>query len=326
MGQRVRALSSEFDAAFNLLSPDFGDRVERAAPLSQFTTYRLGGPAEILVRVRDVRELGILAKALETNPSVPILVIGRGSNLVVADAGVRAAVVILEEDFESVEIVDQVVTAGAGVPLPVLARRCAVAGLSGLEFYVGIPGSIGGAVRMNAGGHGSSTAEVLLSAVVADISNNGVASERSVESLGFHYRGSALGGMDIVCSASFELVRDEPVACEERLSEIVRWRRENQPGGANAGSVFRNPDGDSAGRLIESCGLKGLRIGGVHVSEKHANFIQADSGAMASDLAALVLEIQRRVLDETGVRLETELHWVGFSKSDGQDEPSEGLQ
>ncbi|MBJ7514621.1 MAG: FAD-binding protein, partial [Acidimicrobiia bacterium] len=112
-------MSSEFDAAFNMLSPDFGDRVERAAPLSQFTTYRLGGPAEILVRVRNVSELGLLATALEANPSVPILVIGRGSNLVVADAGVSAAVVILEEDFESVEIVDQVVTAGAGVPLPV---------------------------------------------------------------------------------------------------------------------------------------------------------------------------------------------------------------
>ena len=322
----MSVLSSEFDAAFTTLSRDFGDRVERAAALSQFTTYRLGGPAEILVRVRNVGELAFLAAALEANPSVPILVIGRGSNLVVADAGVSAAVVTLEGDFENVEIVGESVTAGAGVPLPVLARRCAAAGLSGLEFYVGIPGSIGGAVRMNAGGHGRSTAEVLLSAAVADISNGGAVSERSVESLGLEYRASALSGMEIVCSGSFELLRDEPAACEERLSEIVRWRRENQPGGANAGSVFRNPDGDSAGRLIESCGLKGVRIGGVHVSEKHANFIQADTGAMASDLAELVSEIQRRVFEETGVRLETELHWVGFPNSSGHGEPSEAMQ
>ncbi len=322
----MSVLSSEFDATFTTLSRDFGDRVERAAALSQFTTYRLGGPAEILVRVRNVGELGLLAAALEANPSVPILVIGRGSNLVVADAGVSAVVVILEGDFEKVEIVGESVTAGAGVPLPVLARRCAAAGLSGLEFYVGIPGSIGGAVRMNAGGHGRSTSEVLRSAVVADISNSGAVSERSVESLGLEYRGSALGGMEIVCSASFDLVRDEPAACEERLSEIVRWRRENQPGGANAGSVFRNPEGDSAGRLIEACGLKGTKIGGVHVSEKHANFIQADTEATASDLAELVSEIQRRVFEETGVRLETELHWVGFSKIADEGDSSEAMQ
>lgn len=322
----MRALSSDLEAVFTSLSRDFGDRVESGASLSQFTTYRLGGAAEILLRVRNAHELALLAQALQSRPGAPILVIGRGSNLVVADAGVKGVVVILEGDFEQVTIVDESVTAGAGVPLPVLARRCAAAGLSGLEFYVGIPGSIGGAVRMNAGGHGRSTAEVLGAAVVADISNNGVTSERSVESLGFQYRGSALGAMEIVCSASFELVRDDPAACEERISEIVRWRRENQPGGANAGSVFRNPEGDSAGRLIESCGLKGTRVGGVHVSQKHANFIQAETGATASDLAQLVSEIQRRVFDESGVRLETELHWVGFSKGDGQSESPSGKQ
>lgn len=322
----MSAVSSDFDSIFKILSRDFGDRVERGAALSQFTTYRLGGPAEILVRLRNVDELRLLALALAATPHVQILVIGRGSNLVVADAGVSAAVVILEGDFEQVGVVGESVTAGAGVPLPVLARRCAAAGLSGIEFFVGIPGSIGGAVRMNAGGHGRSTSEVLRSAVVADLSNNGVASERNVETLGLGYRVSSLSAMEVVCSASFDLVRDEIQACEERISEIVRWRRENQPGGANAGSVFRNPDGDSAGRLIESCGLKALRIGGVHVSEKHANFIQADTGAKASDLAELVLEIQRRVLDETGVQLETELHWVGFPNSAGHAAQSEGLQ
>ena len=308
------------------LGRDFGDRVERGAALSQFTTYRLGGPAEILLRVSDVAELGLLSKALVASPSMPILVIGRGSNLVVADAGVSAVVVILDGAFEQVEIFDAAVTAGAGVPLPVVARKCAAAGLSGLEFFVGIPGTIGGAVRMNAGGHGRVTAEVLRSAFVADLSNGAVTSERSVESLGLEYRGSALRPCEIVCSASFELLVDEVEACEERLSEIVRWRRENQPGGANAGSVFRNPEGDSAGRLIESCGLKGMRIGGVHVSGKHANFIQADPGAKSSELASLVSAIQERVFNETGVRLETELHWVGFAPSEDESESSTGLQ
>ncbi len=321
----MRASSALFDPIFEVLRRDVGDRVQRGAQLSQFTTYRLGGPAEILLRVGDVSELTVLAKALESSPTVPIFMLGRGSNLVVADAGINALVVILDGAFEQVEISQASVTAGAGVALPVLARKCAAAGLSGLEFFVGIPGSIGGAVRMNAGGHGRVTAEALRSALIADLAEGGAASERSVESLGLQYRGSALGELEIVCSASFDLVADEVKACQERLSEIVRWRRENQPGGANAGSVFRNPEGDSAGRLIDSCGLKGMRFGGVHVSEKHANFIQADTGATASDLASLVLLIQSRVFDETGVRLESELHWVGFAETENQPETSKGL-
>jgi UDP-N-acetylmuramate dehydrogenase len=205
---------------------------------------------------------------------------------------------------------------GGAVALPVLARRLAAAGRAGLEFYVGIPGTVGGAVRMNAGGHGRTTAEVLVDASVADLDGDGSVGSRAVSDLGLGYRHSALGPAEVVVGARFAVAADAPEACEARLAEIVRWRREHQPGGANAGSVFRNPEGDSAGRLIEATGLKGLRVGGAVVSEKHANFIQAEAGASAADVAALVALVRDRVEAASGVRLETELHWLGFEESD----------
>jgi UDP-N-acetylmuramate dehydrogenase len=195
----------------------------------------------------------------------------------------------------------------------VLARRTAGAGLSGLEFYVGIPGTVGGAVRMNAGGHGRETREVLLGASVLELGHD-APEEWDVARLGFGYRHSALGPASIVVGATFAATPDDPAACTGRIDEIVRWRREHQPGGANAGSVFRNPPGDAAGRLVEASGLKGHRIGGAFVSEKHANFIQAEPGARAADVRDLVLDVARRVEERTGVRLERELHFVGFDE------------
>jgi UDP-N-acetylmuramate dehydrogenase len=165
---------------------------------------------------------------------------------------------------------------------------------------------------MNAGGHGRETREVLLRAWVADLAGGGRAVERVADAFAFGYRTSGLGDTDLVVRAEFAVVADDPAACEARVAEIVRWRRENQPGGANAGSVFRNPPDDSAGRLIDACGLKGLRSGGATVSEKHANFIQADPGACAADVRDLVVMVQARVEAATGVRLVPELRLVGF--------------
>jgi UDP-N-acetylmuramate dehydrogenase len=310
------AAGPEFDGIVAHLHPVFGDRVERDAPLAPFTTYRLGGPAAVLARVGSPDELAALAEARRAVAPVPVTVIGRGSNLVVADAGVAAVVVLLDGEYEAVEVGDGAARSGAAVALPVLARRLAAAGRAGLEFYVGIPGTVGGAVRMNAGGHGRSTAEVLLDAAVADLDGDGSVGVRPVGDLGLGYRHSALGPAEVVVGARFAVTGDEPEACEARLAEIVRWRREHQPGGANAGSVFRNPDGDSAGRLIEATGLKGMRVGGAVVSGKHANFIQAEAGAAAADVAALVALVQERVEAATGVRLETELHWLGFDPAD----------
>jgi UDP-N-acetylmuramate dehydrogenase len=206
------------------------------------------------------------------------------------------------------------VRAGGGVPLPVLARRSAAAGVGGLEFFVGIPGSVGGAVRMNAGGHGSDTHEVIVTARVVDLAD-GVAREMSRAELGLGYRQSTLPAGAVVVGAVFAGRRDEASACAERVDEIVRWRREHQPGGQNAGSVFTNPPGDAAGRLIEAAGCKGWRVGGAVVSEKHANFFVAEPGASAADVYALVDRVQRRVEESSGVRLEPELRCIGFAGS-----------
>jgi UDP-N-acetylmuramate dehydrogenase len=289
-------------------------RVQQDAPFAELTTYRVGGPVAVTARVGDTRDLAAVAAFVrEHRPSV--LVVGRGSNVLVADNGFDGLVVVLDGEFERVEVRPGGVLAGGAVPLPVLARRSAAAGLAGLEFYVGIPGSVGGAVRMNAGGHGRETVDVLDEAWIVDLLEPdtppaGVA--RTAADLDLSYRHSALTATDVAIAATFRADSDAPEACAARIDEIVRWRREHQPGGANAGSVFRNPPGDSAGRLIEAAGLKGLRVGSAVVSDTHANFFQA--GASADDVARLVAEVRRRVADATGVVLEPELEMVGFAQ------------
>ncbi len=250
---------------------------------------------------------------------MPVLVIGRGSNLLIADRGFAGIAVVLDGAFEecTIDAGASTVVAGGSVPLPVVARRAAAAGVAGLEFLVGIPGSVGGAVRMNAGGHGRDTAEVLVSARCFDLASAQV-SERKVAELGLGYRHSNLAPTTVVLDAQFAGTADDPDRCNERIAEIVQWRREHQPGGQNAGSVFTNPAGDAAGRLIESCGCKGLAVGGAVVSEKHANFFVANSGATATDIYRLVREVQRRVAEQTGVTLVPELLLIGF------DEPGVG--
>ena len=290
-----------------------GVAVERDVPVSGLTTYHVGGPVSVLARVGSAATLAALA-AVVADERPPLLAIGRGSNLLVADTGFAGLGLQLEGEFEAVDLDGEpgVVRAGGAVPLPVLARRTAAAGRSGLEFYVGIPGSVGGAVRMNAGGHGRETADVLVGADVIDLAAGGLPSVRPLEALSFGYRRSALTATELVTAASFRVASGAVDDCEAAVAEIVRWRREHQPGGANAGSVFSNPPGDSAGRIIDAAGLKGVRVGGAVVSEKHANFFQAEAGATADVVRRLVLEVQRRVLDGTGVHLVPELRMVGF--------------
>jgi UDP-N-acetylmuramate dehydrogenase len=289
------------------------------ASFAELSTYRVGGRVAVLVRAKDVDALAAVAEVARRHRP-RLLVIGRGSNLLMSDVGFSGLVVVLEGEFEAIELPaggageDNVLRAGGAVPLPVLARRAAAAGLAGVEFFVGIPGSVGGAVRMNAGGHGRETAEVLRHAWVVDLLDGGgeaAAQARKVEELDLGYRHSNLRASEVVTAAEFAVTPDEAAACEARVAEIVRWRREHQPGGQNAGSVFRNPPGDSAGRLIDSAGLKGLRVGGAVVSDKHANFFQAEAGATARDVIDLVAEVQRRVAESTGVELVPELHVVG---------------
>jgi UDP-N-acetylmuramate dehydrogenase len=287
--------------------------VERDVPVAGLTTYHVGGPVSVLARVGSPAALVALAGVVaELAP--PVLVIGRGSNLLVADAGFVGLGVQLEGAFEAVDLEagPGLVRAGGAVALPVLARRAAAIGRQGLEFYVGIPGSVGGAVRMNAGGHGRETADVLVEAEVLDLTSGVAPVALDAAALAFAYRRSALTATHVVMTASFRVTPGAVDECEAAVADIVRWRREHQPGGANAGSVFSNPPGESAGHMIDAAGLKGLRVGGAVVSEKHANFFQAEAGARASDVRELVLEVQRRVLEATGVELVPELRMIGF--------------
>jgi UDP-N-acetylmuramate dehydrogenase len=295
--------------------------VERDVPFASLTTYGLGGPAAVLVRVRAESDLEAVARSLR--PGVPFLCVGRGSNLLVADEGFAGVAVLLDGPLAELSIEadpadrDQaVVGAGGGVRLPVLARQASAAGWSGVEFFAGIPGSVGGAVRMNAGGHGKETVEVLRRAWVVDLATEeaGV-EERPVGSLDLTYRHSNLGPAHVVVRAEFAVTARRAEECKAEIDEVVRWRRANQPGGNNAGSVFTNPPGDSAGRLIDACGLKGFRVGTAWVSERHANFFQAepDGRGRAADVVALVLEVQRRVAEETAITLVPELRRVAFA-------------
>jgi UDP-N-acetylmuramate dehydrogenase len=302
-------------------------RVERAVSSAGLTTYRCGGPFAVVARVTSDDDLRVVAEVLHASP-VPRMVVGRGSNLLVDDDGFAGVALVLAGEYESIDLgavdsspaspgaAEVAVRAGGAVPLPVLARRAAGAGVAGLEFFVGIPGSVGGAVRMNAGGHGAQTADVILSARVFDLAD---ARFREVprRELGLAYRHSALAPSAVVVGATFVGSNDAPAACAARIDEIVRWRREHQPGGQNAGSVFTNPPGDSAGRLIEAARCKGLRVGGAVVSEKHANFFVADAGARAADVHDLIELVRGRVYESTGVQLETELHLVGFGPRSG---------
>ncbi len=299
-----------------------GALARREVPLGPLTTYRVGGAAAVSVEATCENHLLAVARAV-AGTAVHVLVVGNGSNLLVADRGFPGvAVVLAGERFGRIEIDDGTVRAGACVSLPVLARRTAAEGLTGLEWAVGVPGSVGGAVRMNAGGHGSDTSQVLIDCGLVDLAAGEAAVEqtRTAEQLEFAYRHSAVTASQVVVWARFRLAPGDPAASAATIDEIVRWRREHQPGGQNAGSVFTNPPGDSAGRLIDAAGLKGYRRGTARVSEKHANFIQADDGGSADDVYALIQEVQQVVEARTGIRLAVELHTVGFEN--GNEQPS----
>lgn len=280
------------------------------APLGPRTTYRVGGSAALLVEIADDAALERVCETVLTT-GIEVLVVGKGSNLLVADAGFPGLVLVLGDRFAAVEVDGSIVRAGGAAALPVVARRSVAAGLTGFEWAVGVPGSIGGAVRMNAGGHGSDMATSLLGVRVVDLrtGEDGVVPASTLE-LG--YRRSAIAPHHLVVSADLGLVEGDADEGSRMLSEIVAWRRANQPGGPNAGSVFTNPQGDSAGRLIESVGIKGLRVGTASVSAKHANFIQADEGGRADDVRDLMVLVIERVRAATGIELRPETRLVGF--------------
>lgn len=287
-----------------------GERARPHEPLGPLTTYRVGGAAALAIEVDQPDDLASVAAAVQSS-GIAVLVVGKGSNLLVAEGGFSGLAVLLGSGFAAIDIDGTRVRAGGAAALPVVARRTAAAGLTGFEWAVGVPGSIGGAVRMNAGGHGSEMAAVLEGVRVVDLAS-GEDGEVPPTALDLRYRGSAVTSTQVVVWAELALEVGSREMADAEVREVVRWRRENQPGGQNAGSVFTNPPNDSAGRLIELVGGKGLRLGTAEVSSKHANFIQADEGGSADDVYALMIEVRRRVADATGVDLHPETCLVGF--------------
>jgi UDP-N-acetylmuramate dehydrogenase len=289
-----------------------GPRAEIHAELGARTTYRVGGRAAALVTLATVRDLDELGPLLWAT-GLPVVPIGNGSNLLVAEGEHELVAVRLAGDFVDLTWRDDaegvLVDAGAALDLPVAARRLSGDAVVGFEWAVGVPGTFGGAVSMNAGGHGSDMA----ASVVGARTWRGGPRDWTLEELGFDYRTSALLADELVTSVTLRLARGDAATSAEQVREIVRWRRANQPGGANAGSVFRNPPGDSAGRLIEAAGLKGERVGSAVVSLKHANFIMVDAGGSADDVAALMDLVAARVARDVGVELVSEHRLVGFA-------------
>ena len=289
--------------------------VERDVPIGPMTTYRVGGRASLFARVYSEDDIADLISVVQEQ-GLDVLVVGKGSNLLVADDGFDGLAVTLGDAREEITVDGTTVTVGAAAALPVVARRTAAAGLTGFEWAVGVPGSIGGAVRMNAGGHGSDMAATLARVRVADLAS-GDDGWMAASALALGYRSSSITRAQLVLTAELALATGSRERSEAEITEIVRWRRENQPGGQNAGSVFTNPTGDSAGRLIEAAGCKGLRVGTAVVSDKHANFFIADPDGRANDVHALMTVVRDRVHRALGVWLEPETRLVGFAENPG---------
>ncbi len=295
-----------------------GIEIERHVRSGPCCTYRVGGPINVLAKVQDSGALQSLARHLaeiDVGP-VPTLPVGKGSNLLIAEAGFLGVGVVAGSGFSEIDIDGSTVRAGAACPLPLVARATVREHLSGFEWAVGVPGTIGGGVRMNAGGHGSDMAANLVSVDIVDLTTGRCHTKQASE-LHLGYRTSNIEAHQFVSRATLELdVQDpEDQRGENELSEIVRWRRANQPGGQNAGSVFTNPPDDSAGRLIDAAGLKGHRVGSAEVSTVHANFIQVDPNGSADDVMALMEHIVDVVEASSGIRLHAETRLVGFSTS-----------
>ena len=305
------ALAVELERATGI-HPRVGER------LAVHTTMRVGGAADLVAVATDVAALAALVR-FANHRQVPWVVLGRGSNVVIADAGLRGLVIL--NRAEGARFDGERLIAEAGLPLARAATLAQHAGLSGLEFGLAIPGTVGGAVWANAGAHGSDVAAVLESATV--LRPDGTEVVEPVAALGLAYRDSRLkhptgqgSGLatpaEVILSATFRLFPADPAAIKARLEEIRRWRREHQPlSQPSAGSLFRNPPGDSAGRLIDACGLKGTRIGGAQISEKHANFIVNAGGATAADVRRLAERARVEVAGRFGTKLAYEVQFIG---------------
>ena len=296
-------------ARLDALAAERGIDLAMDAPLAPITTLRVGGLADRLVAAGSRAEL-LATLRLARDAETPWFVLGNGSDLVVADAGIRG--LVIRNRARSLTVDELELAADAGAPMALLVRRAASDGLAGLEFGTSIPGTLGGAVWANAGAHGSEMRDVLASAQVWDPRDDSESS-LDADACAFGYRESRFKhGAEVVLAATLALQPGDPAAIAEHVAAYQAQRRASQPlADQNAGSVFRNPPGDHAGRLIDAAGLKGLRIGGAAVSELHANFIVTDRDARAADVRALGDRVQAEVLTRLGVALAYEIEFVG---------------
>lgn len=277
-------------------------------PMSRHTSFRIGGPADLLASPSDRDDLRSLLRAAAGR--VPYIIIGNGSNLLVSDRGIRGAVVAIGKGFRQLERRGPRVSAGAGLSLPGLVDRCRMMGLSGLEWAAGIPGSLGGALVMNAGAYGGQISDVVES--VCGVLPSGRTAELKPSEIRFSYRRAHYPAGFVITGCRLRLAEGRPASIKRLMDKWLGMRRRNQPLSLpSAGCIFKNPEGDSARRLIGVAGLRGRKEGGAQVSRKHANFIVNYGGAKAADVLRLMDQVAEGVLDEFGIKLEPEVKLVG---------------
>lgn len=296
-------------AILDRLAEERGVVLERDVPLGPLTTLRVGGAAERMTTVETTDQL-VAALRLARDAGVPGGVLGKGSDIVVADGGIGG--LVIRNRADRIALDGTTVEAASGAPMAALVKRCTVAGLSGIEFGISIPGSVGGAVWANAGAHGGEMRDVVRAVQIWSPGDDRIV-ELGVEECAFAYRESRFKETgEVVLTARLELATGAPERIGERVAAHQAHRRATQPlKDQNAGSVFRNPPGDHAGRLVDSAGLKGFRIGSAAVSELHANFIVVERGGSAADVRAVGEHVRAAVADRFGVRLRYEIEFVG---------------
>lgn len=294
----------------NLSFPDFKGRILFDVPMKDYTSIKIGGPADVMVFPKDADDLIAILK-FASNKGFPVFVMGSGTNLLVRDNGVRGIVINLSDDFHEILWTgDDKVTAGAGVRLMELANLCRDKGLSGLEFAVGIPGAIGGSVFMNAGAYGSEMKDVVEKVEAVNIKGQTHTFDKA--SLKFSYRKCELPADMIITKAYLRLQKGSPDEIKKRMKECKDKRKAAQAINLpNAGSIFKNPQGSSAGMLIEESGLKGAKIGGAQISEAHGNYIVNLGNASARDVLALIAIARDKIFKIKGILLETEIKVIG---------------
>ena len=289
-----------------------GEWIRFQCPMSQYTTFRVGGRVDAIYFTQNLSNLKRMVKYL-SGEGIPYLVVGRGSNLLVKDGGLQGVVIMLQGElasFEQDEKNNRIIAAGGGLSIVEFLSHCKLMGLGGLEFLAGIPGTVGGAVAMNAGAFGKDMGSITQDIEMVTEQGDLVVMDQS--QINFSYRTASIPRGAVIVKARFELNKEDPDTIAQRIAEYMSRRKAKQPlEYPSGGSIFKNPPNDYAGRLIENAGLKGKRIGKALISPKHANFIVNTGGAKAEDILALMDLIRKKVREETGIELEPEIKVVG---------------